>query len=300
MRVIIAGGTGLIGRPLAKLFKDHGYEVIVLSRSPKQHDLAAGVKLVQWDAETAEGWGHLVHKNTALINLAGENPAASVWTDEHKERVLQSRLKAAQAMAEAVQSTHEKPAVLLQASAVGYYGDMGDTVLTEQSPHGHNWRAEVCVHWENAVKPIEDAGVRVCYMRIGIVLDKAGGALPSFTQAAKLMGRRLGDGEQWLPWVHNTEISHMIRYLMLKETAQGAYNLVAHQPVTNTVFMQTLADVMGRPAVLPVPQFALKLALGEMATTVLDSQRVVPQRFIDEGYDFQFTDLYKALADVMK
>ncbi|MEO1644987.1 MAG: TIGR01777 family oxidoreductase [Chloroflexota bacterium] len=300
MRVIIAGGTGLIGRPLAKLFKNHGYEVIVLTRSPHKHDLSAGVKLHEWDAETADGWGHLIHKNTALINLAGENPAASVWTEEHKERVLQSRLKAVGAMVDAVQSAHEKPSVLLQASAVGYYGNKGDTILTEHSPHGHNWRADVCVHWENAAKPIEDMGVRVCYMRIGIVLDKNGGALPSFIQAAKLLGRRLGDGEQWLPWVHNTEISHMMRHLMLKETAHGAYNLVAHEPVTNTVFMQTLADVMGRPALLPVPQFALKLALGEMATTVLDSQRVVPQRFIEEGYEFQFTDLHKALADVMQ
>lgn len=300
MRIIISGGTGSIGHPLANLLHEEGNDVFVLSRNPQKHTVNNNIQLIQWDSKTAQGWGHLINKDTALINLAGENPAASSWTDEHKQQVLTSRLNAASAMVEAVTKANEKPAVLLQASAVGYYGDMGASILTEDNAAGNNWRAQVCVDWEATVQSVPAQGIRTCILRIGIVLDKDNGALPSFIQAAKLMGRQLGDGQQWIPWVHNDDIAHMIRFLMLKESASGAYNLTAPQPATNSHFMQTLAEVINRPALVPVPAFALKLALGEMATTVLDSQRVIPQRLIDAGYDFQFPNLKTALHNLLK
>ena len=299
MRLIITGGTGLIGKHFAKLMKDQGYEVIILSRNPQKYDLWAGIKLHKWDAKTGDGWSHLIHRDTAIINLAGENPAADRWTDEHKERVLQSRLYTADAVCDAIKQAPEKPATLLQASAVGYYGDMGDTTLTEDSPAGDNWRAQVVVDWEQAAQPIANMGIRTCWLRIGIVLDAASGALPAFVQAAKMMGKQIGDGQQYIPWVHNDEIAHQMRYLLLKESTSGVYNLCAPQPATNEQLMQATAQALHRPAIVPVPAFALKFVLGEMATTVLDSQRVIPQRLIDAGYEFKHPDLQATLCNLL-
>lgn len=300
MRVIITGGTGLIGQQLVKVLLADHHDVIVLSRNPDHYTLPESVRTRQWDGKTGRGWAHLIDAQTVLVNLAGENPAASRWTDDHKARVLESRLNATQAMLDGIEQASELPLALMQASAVGYYGDCGATPLPEDNPAGDNWRARVTVEWEAAAEAIAALGIRVCWLRIGIVLDQDGGALPSFIQAAQLMGRQLGHGQQWIPWVHKLDIAHTIRFLILKENASGPYNLCAPEPATNTNFMQTLASVMGRPALIPVPGFALKLALGEMATTVLDSQRVIPQRLLDAGYDFHFPDLDEALRDLLK
>lgn len=299
MRVVIAGGSGLIGQELIRSLLPDQHEIFVLSRNPERYAFPDGVRTRQWDAKTGQGWSHLLDEHTVLINLAGENPAASQWDEAHKARVLDSRLNATAAMLDAIEQAEEKPFALMQASAVGYYGDCGDERLTEDSPASDIWRARVTVEWEKAAEAIAALGVRVCWLRIGIVLDPDGGALPSFIQAAQLMGRQLGDGQQWIPWVHNQDIAHMIRFLILKEDASGPYNLCAAKPATNTQFMQTMARVMGRPALIPVPGFALKLAMGEMATTVLDSQRVIPQRLLDAGYDFHFPDLEHALRDIL-
>ena len=300
MRLIITGGTGLIGKHFAKLMKDQEHEVIILSRNPQKYDIWAGIKLHKWDAKTGDGWSNLIHHNTAIINLAGENPASGRWTNEHKELVLQSRLDAINAIQDAIEQAREKPATLLQASAVGYYGDMGDTVLTEDSPAGDNWRAQVVVDWEQAAQPIANMGIRTCWLRIGIVLDTASGALPAFVQAAKLMGKQIGDGQQYIPWAHNDEIAYQMRYLLLKESEAGIYNLCAPKPATNEQLMQATAEALNRPSIVRVPAFALKLVLGEMATTVLDSQRVIPQRLMDAGYEFKHPDLQATLNNLLQ
>jgi uncharacterized protein (TIGR01777 family) len=299
MRVIITGGTGMIGRPLAESLVKQGHEVIVLSRNPNRYQFHEAIQLCSWDAHSGDSWSHLIDANTAIINLAGESPAASKWTDEHKARVLRSRLDAANAVIQAIRQAKERPSVLLQASASGYYGDKGAALLTEDSPAGDNWRARVTVEWEQALCPVQEMGVRTVWLRIGIVLDPAGGALPPLMQAAKLMGRQMGDGEQYMPWVHRNDVTGMIHYLLENDDADGFYNLCVPQPATNAEMMQALTDVLKRPALIPVPAFALRLALGEMATTALDSQRVIPQRLMDEGYSFKFTSLDTALRDLL-
>jgi uncharacterized protein (TIGR01777 family) len=296
MRIIISGGTGSIGLPFAQMMQARGDEVIILSRNPARYHLPDGLRVVQWDGRTGEGWSQFIHDDTALVNLAGENPAANRWTNSHKAHVLQSRLSAANAMLDAVQKADVIPHTLLQASAVGWYGNKGANILTEDAPQaGDNWRAQVCVDWEVAIQPIKERGVRLAILRIGIVLERGGGALPSFVWAGRFFGRRLGAGNQYIPWVHNDDVALQMQFLLDNTHLEGIFNLVAPEPATNAQFLQTLTRILGRVPLFPVPAWALKLALGEMATTVLDSQRVVPQRLIEAGYTFKYPDLDDAL-----
>lgn len=298
MRVIVTGGSGLIGTVLVRQLLDNGHEVIVLSRNPDKTrpSLPTSIQLEKWDAKTGESWSHHINADTAIVNLAGENPANWRWTDAHKRRVLESRITTSQAVVEAIQLASQPPRVLLQASAVGYYGDRGDTIITEDTPPASGFRADVCVEWEQVTASLN---VRTVYLRIGIVLDKRGGALPPLRLASYLMGRRLGDGKQWIPWIHNEDVAGAIRFLMHDQNAMGAFNLSAPNPATNREMMQTLSRITHVPALIPVPAFALKLALGEMSETVLDSQRVIPQKLNDAGYTFMFPELEATLRSAL-
>jgi uncharacterized protein len=295
VRVIITGGTGVIGKRLAMLLSpDH--EVIILSRNPQSvTDMPAGVQVQGWDARTANGWGHLLNGDTAIVNLAGKNPANWRWTAAHKRAVLESRIQAGKAVVEAVRNASQKPCVLLQASAVGYYGNRGDEILTEDSTPGQGFRAEVCLEWERVTASLD---IRQCWLRIGIVLTKSGGAFPPMLLGSQMLGRQLGDGRQWIPWIHNEDTARAIQFLMMQENASGIFNLCAPEPVTNRVFMQTLGQVIHRPPIVPVPEFALRLALGEMAGTVLDSQRVLPKRLLEAGFNFGFSTIKEAVVDL--
>lgn len=298
MRVIVTGGTGLIGVPLVSELAEAGHEVIVLSRSPagKAGLFPSGVRVTTWDARSGEGWAHLINADTALVNLAGEGVANWRWTDAHRRRVLQSRIDTSQAMVDAVRQADTPPCVLLQASAVGYYGSRGDEWLDEDSSGGDGWRAEVCQQWEPVTEAVAQAGVRRCVLRIGIVLDKRGGALPPMTLGARFMGGQLGSGQQWIPWIHNADVAGAVIHLMKNESAAGVYNLTTPYPVTNRRMMQALGQVMGWPAFIPVPGFALEIALGEMASSVLDSQRVYPRRLLESGYVFRYKTIEAALS----
>lgn len=299
MRAIITGGTGLIGRNLAQLLDKEGNDVVVLSRSPASKDnrLPHSVRVLPWDAETPDGWGHLLdEEDTFIINLAGENPTNWRWTNAHKRRVLESRLRVTRAVVKAIRQATHKPHALIQASAVGYYGDTGETVVTEDASLSDDWRAQVCDQWEAAAR---QAGVRTVLLRIGIVLDQFGGALPPFLAATNLFGARLGDGDQWIPWVHNDDVAHAIRFLMHHREAAGAYNITAPHPLRNHEFMRVLAHVRGRPAVFPVPAFALRGVMGEQADVILDSQRVIPKKLLDAGYKFRYPRAEAALRDIL-
>lgn len=295
VRAIITGGTGVIGTHLAEVLALEGFEVIILSRNPDAGCIPRGVRGVRWDAQTGDGWHTLIDSRTAIINLAGRNPAHWRWTDAHKRAVLESRLSAARAVKDALLRAKSAPCALLQASAVGYYGDRGDEPLTETSAAGSGWLADVCKAWEASAAGL---GIRTVILRIGVVLAHEGGAFPSFRRAGNLGGRRLGSGRQYVPWIHNHDVARAIRYLMLNDGAGGVYNLCAH-PITNRELMATLNRITGIPGLFPVPAPMLKLAMGEQADAVLNSQRVLPARLDAAGFTFRYSHIEAALRSLM-
>ncbi len=304
-RVIITGGTGLIGRRLVPLLSRNGYEVYVLTRNPLRRrealrHLPPNVHLHAWDALTPEGWSHLINADTVIINLAGQNVAHWRWTATHRRVVLQSRLDATRAVVQAVAAAPQKPRAVHQASAVGYYGTRGELAIGEITTPGTGWRAEVCKLWEAESDPLEALGVRRVLLRIGIVLERGGGALPAMALGVRMMGGQLGDGRQWVPWIHNADVADAILHLITHEDIHGGVNVVAPYPATNREFMAALGRVWGWPSFVPVPAWALHFALGEMATSVLDSQRVYAPILTESGYQFRFPQIDEALRDLLR
>lgn len=307
MRVIVTGGTGLIGRALAQSLTDDGHEAILLSRAPGNvQNLPAGAKAVYWDAQSAAGWGDLVDGADAVVNLAGSSIAGKGlldvrWTKARKRSIYESRVKAGQAVTEAIQAAANKPKVLIQSSAIGYYGtEQGDTQLTEDVPPANDFLANLCVAWEDSTQAVEAWGVRRAVIRTGVVLSTKGGALPRQMLPFQFFGGGpIGSGDQWYSWIHLADQVAAIRFLIAHETASGPFNLTAPEPVTNKAFGQVLGKVMKRPAVMPAPAFAFKAAFGEASTVLLDGQRVVPQRLLDLGFTFQFPGAEAALRDLL-
>lgn len=301
MRIIITGGSGFIGSTLANSLQRDQHEVIILSRSAQRPaGLAAGVSVLQWDARSAAGWGELVNGNTAIVNLAGANIAAGRWSATRKRQIISSRVDAGQAVVQAVQQAAAKPQVVIQASAVGYYGPCGDEIITEAGPAGHDFLAGVCRQWEASTAAVEALGVRRIVIRTGVVLSADGGALPRMMLPFRFFaGGKLGSGNQYFPWIHLEDEVGAIRFLLEQPAASGIFNLAAPQPATNAQFTRTIGKVLGRPALLPVPAFALRALFGEMATVLLDGQRATPQRLEQAGYHFRFTNPAVALRDLL-
>ncbi|MAS36677.1 MAG: TIGR01777 family protein [Anaerolineaceae bacterium] len=308
MRVIITGGTGFIGSQLANQMAAEGHEVIVLSRSPAlAKGLSSKVRVEGWDAKTARGWGHLADKTDVIVNLAGASIAGdnffpSRWTDERKRLIIDSRVNAGKAVVEAIEAAETKPAVVIQSSAVGYYGTHPNTVdITEDSPAGDDWLADVCQQWEASTAAVESMGVRRVIIRMGVVLSFEEGALSRMALPFQFFaGGPFGDGKQPLSWIHPADEIGAIRFLIKQAEASGPFNLTAPNPVTNAAFSRALGEVMGRPSLIPVPGFAFNAMFGEVATVVLDGQRVLPQRLAELGYTFQFTDAEAALRDLYR
>jgi uncharacterized protein (TIGR01777 family) len=305
MKVIITGGSGLLGRGLTANLASDGYEVIILSRSPGQvRGLPPGARAVGWDAESARGWGHQAEGAAAIVNLAGyplDGPGflPSRWTARRKQMIRQSRLDAGAAVVEAVQQAEKKPGVVLQSSAVGYYGPRYDERLDESAAAGDDFLAQVCVDWEASTAAVVAEGVPRAVLRTGLPLTEDGGAFPLLKLPFTLfVGGPFGDGQQYYSWLHYDDHIRAMRFL-IDARADGAYNLTAPNPVTNREFAQTLGRVMRRPSWLPAPAFAMKLALGEVSTVVLDGQRVLPQRLLDSGFHFDYPELEPALKEVL-
>lgn len=301
MRVLITGGTGLIGRALSADLAADAHQVIVLSRSPERASgLPAGVRAERWDAQTADGWVHLADGADAIVNLAGKNIGAGRWTNERKQRILNSRLDAGQAVVQATERVSQKPGVVIQASGIGYYGPRGKEELDETAKPGEDWLAQVAVQWEDSTLPVEGMGVRRAIIRTGVVLDAKDGALPRMVQPFRLyVGGPLGGGQQWFPWIHLVDEVAAIRFLIETPEASGPFNLVAPNPATNGQVSRALGRVLGRPAFMPIPGFVLRLMFGEMATLLLDGQRAVPRRLLDLGFQFRYLIVEAALKDVL-
>ncbi len=307
MRVIITGGTGLIGRALTQSLVQDGHEVIVLTRNPDQAgQMPASAKAIKWDARTAAGWGHLADGAWAIVNLAGAGIAGDGlipqrWSQQRKQVLRDSRLYSAAAVIDAIAAAAQKPAVLLQASAVGYYDVHTDNRdVTETTAPGQGFLPQLCVAWEASSATAADYGVRRVVLRTGLVLSRDGGILPRTALPFRLfVGGPMGSGQQWMPWIHIEDQVRAMRFLLENEEASGPYNLSAPTPVPNKTFGQAIGRALGRPAFLPLPAFALRLALGELAHTLLTGQRAVPQRLLAAGFQFRYMDVDKAMQDLL-
>jgi len=300
MRVIITGGSGLIGRALTAELIAGGYEVIILSRHPRRLDgLSPAIRMEKWDGHTSQGWAHIADGSFAIVNLAGENLAAGRWTEERRRRLRESRLAAGKAVVEAVHLATIKPQVLIQASAIGYYGPHGDEEISEDSPPGTDFLAKLAVEWEASTASLDNSLRRVI-IRTGVVLSKEGGALRRLLQPYRfLLGGRLGSGRQWVSWIHLADEVRAIRFLLEKQEARGPYNLTSPNPVKQNQLAKVLGRILRRPAWFPTPGFILRLILGEMSSVLLTGQRVLPCRLQEIGFEFCFPDLEKALGSLL-
>jgi uncharacterized protein (TIGR01777 family) len=293
MRIAVTGGTGFIGRALVERLVGKGNQILALSRHPAQGKPGAAVAEDFFDALQAPRKG-LLSGCDAVIHLAGES-IAQRWTPAHKQRVMESRVRGTRAIAEAAAEAKSVRAVVC-ASAIGYYGPHAAEEISEDSPPGNDFLAQVCRAWEEAASPAREAGLRTVHLRTGIVLHPDGGALKKMLTPFKLgTGGRLGSGEQYMSWIHRDDLLSLYLHALENKSVQGPMNGTAPTPVTNQEFTRALGGALHRPTVLPMPAFALKLALGEMSSMLLTGQRVIPRRALASGFRFAFPELEGAL-----
>jgi uncharacterized protein (TIGR01777 family) len=292
-RVLVSGVSGPIGAALLSYLESQGARIVRLVRGP-----ARGTDQISWDplrpiAPAISGF-------EAVIHLAGESIAGR-WTEAKKKAIRESRAQGTRHLAEALAETSSRPRVFICASAIGFYGNRGDEVLTEASPAGQGFLPEITRAWEAASRVAADAGIRTVNLRLGLVLSPKGGALKKILTPFKLgLGGKIGSGQQWWSWIHVDDIVGALHHALRTDSLSGPVNLVAPNPVRNAEFTQVLASVLGRPAFFHVPSFAARLAFGEMADElVLSSERVEPARLRDSGYAFRFAELRPALEDLV-
>lgn len=298
MQTIVTGATGLIGQALIRQL---GSGVAVLSRDDgRAQRLLGGVRTHRWAPEGGPAPVEALRGADVVFNLAGEPAADGRWTAEKKRRIRDSRVVGTRHLVEGLAALDERPRVLVSASAVGYYGDRGDELLDERSSPGQGFLAEVCIDWEREAMAAERLGIRVVCVRIGLVMSAAGGALAKMLPPFRLgAGGRLGSGRQWMPWIHIDDLVGILLHAARSESLRGPINGVAPAPVTNVTFTRALARAVRRPAVLPMPAFALNLAFGEMSGMLMASQRVMPAVALRSGYTFAHPDLDAALASLL-
>ncbi len=300
MRILITGATGFIGRPLCRQLREAGDDVAAVSRDPLAAVAHLGPEVTvhrdlpaAWAACTAVPYD-------AVINLAGAPIAASRWTPERKRILRASRIDLTRELVDLVRRAPARPAVLISTSASGFYGDAGDRELDESAPAGQGFLPELCREWEEAALAARESGVRVCLVRLGLVLGPGGGLLARLLPLFRAgLGGRLGSGRQWMPWIHQRDVLRLITHLLHRDDLSGAFNASAPGPVTNADFTRALARALRRPAFAPVPAVALRLAFGEMGGMLTESQRMVPKRALESGYAFGFEELAGALRDTV-
>ncbi|HET7439907.1 MAG TPA: TIGR01777 family oxidoreductase [Terriglobales bacterium] len=289
-RILVSGASGPIGAALLPSLIARGYQVTRLV-----HGNVSGEGQIHWDPTTPLS-PDAVSGFEAVIHLAGESIVGR-WTDAKKKRILESRVLGTRNLVEALAKIKERPRALITASAIGYYGDRGDELLREESPSGQGFLPEVCRQWEAASQPAGAAWIRTVHMRTGLVLSPKGGALQKMLPPFRMgVGGNMGNGRQWWSWIDVQDWVGALHHILKTELLQGPVNVVAPNPVTNAEFTKTLASVLSRPAIFPMPAFAARLVLGQMADELLlASQRVEPAKLVASGYSFQFSELKKSL-----
>ena len=300
MRVVVTGGTGFIGSKLCENLVAKGHEVVLFTRdaSRSRDEVHPKVRVVSWAPGAA--WESWVDGAGAIVNLAGEN-IAQRWTEAAKRRIVASRVDAAARICAAIERAAVKPSVLVNAAAVGYYGPCGDETVDENSPPGTDFLATTCVAWEAAAKKAEALGLRVALIRAGVVLGGGGGALAKMLPPFKAFaGGPIGSGKQWMSWIHRDDLVALFVFAIENANAHGPINGTAPNPVTMKEFAKALGHALHRPSLFPAPAAAVRLLLGEMATVVLDGQRVVPRKAEGLGFKFRFTEVDAALRDVTR
>ncbi len=301
MKVMITGGSGLIGAALTHSLLEDQHQVWWLSRKPEKTRAPQGVTVLPWDGRTLQpDWLEAFSQMDALVNLAGASIGQWPWSEARKKQIIDSRVQAGRVISQAFEKSRPFPRILLQSSGVGYYGprDANAPISDETNP-GNDYLATVAVNWESATRIIDTMGVRRVILRTGLVLARQGGVLPLMALPVRLFaGGPLGSGRQGISWIHLQDQIRAMRFLMQNEHARGAFNLCAPNPTSNADFTRALARALGRPYWLPVPSFALRLALGEMSELLLTGQYVIPQRLVNLGFVFKFqtvTDAFDSL-----
>ena len=294
VRILVSGSTGLVGSALGRALTESGHTVVRLVRRPVTPE--DGDTAVSWDPAARQIDRERLEGLDGVVHLAGENVAGGRWTERQKAAIRDSRLGGTDLLCSALAACEAPPRVMVGASAIGYYGTRGDEVMTEDSAPGDDFLARTCAPWEAAYAPIAERS-RLVILRIGVVLSRSGGALERMLTPFRLcLGGRLGSGRQYMSWIALEDLVAIVQRALDDETFSGPYNATAPNPVTNTEFTKTLGRVLGRPTVLPVPAFALRILLGELADgLLLSSTRVVPRRLLDAGFEFGRPELESAL-----
>ena len=301
MNVLIFGGTGFVGKNLTEELLSKGYQVYVVTRNtPKTaNSFDNKVKVIEWDNSLPLSAIYELQEIDVVINLAGESIGNRRWSNSVKREILGSRIRSTDAIVTAINNRTIQPKVLINASAVGYYGPRQDDEITESEAAGHDFLAEVCRDWENQAYKVQSDLTREVTMRIGVVLGSEG-ALTRMTMPYKFyMGGPLGTGNQWISWIHIQDLTSMIRFVIEHQELTGPINATTPEPVRMSDFSKVLGEVLTRPSWLPTPEFLLKIALGQMAEMLLRGQRVVPQKILSAGFKFRFPKLRSALEDVL-
>ena len=301
MKIVLAGATGFIGRKLIEKLITDKHRIVILTRQPDKATQRFGplVQAIQWDARSPGDWFASVDGADAVINLTGESIAGKRWNETQKHLIRSSRLESTRIIVRAIESASVRPSVLINASAVGYYGDVPEDTVTEHYPASTDFLGILSEQWEHEARHAEHLSVRVVCLRIGIVLGD-GGALEKMVLPFKLfVGGPLGSGKQWFPWVHRDDVVRSIHYILDKESIEGPVNLTAPNPVRMNDFCKTLGKILRRPSWMAVPAFALRLAVGEFSQFLLTGQKAVPEKLLKNGYSFMYSDVEKALRNIL-
>ena len=301
MKIAIAGATGFVGSRLVEQLQSQGHQIVILTRSPQQaSNRFPQAEIVGYNPLKSGEWQATISGCDAVINLAGEPIAEKRWTPDQKQVMLESRKLGTEKIVEAIAQATVKPPVLINASAIGYYGTSETSKFDETSPAGTDFLAQVCTAWEAAAQAATVSGTRVVILRLGIVLGENGGVLGKMLAPfSAFVGGPIGSGKQWFSWIHRDDVVKLIIAAITDPQIEGVYNATAPNPVTMETFAQTLGTVMSRPSWLPVPNFALEALLGEGAIVVLQGQQVIPTQTLAQGFEFQYPTLQPALAAIL-